>query len=82
MILLSWGSQLKLPEVKKEHWNGVHEIYGGELVLDFKNCLSNIVIIFKLTGFNQSLTNKVITLPNYSSVVTLFCIWEKQIKLN
>ena len=46
MILSSWGSQLKMPEVKKGHWKGVLEIYDGELVLNFKHCLSNIVIIF------------------------------------
>ena len=35
-----------MPELKKEHWNGSHEIYDRELGLNFKSCLSNILIIF------------------------------------
>ena len=36
-----------MPQVKKENWNGVHEeLVDGELVLNFKSCLSRVVIIF------------------------------------
>ena len=37
---------LLMPKVKKWHWNGVHEIYDRELVLNFKSYLPNILIIF------------------------------------
>ena len=37
-------SKVQMPEVKKGHCNGVHEIYDDELVLNFKSCLSNLVI--------------------------------------
>ena len=36
-----------MPEVKKGNGvTGVHEVYDGEFVLNFKSCLSNIVITF------------------------------------
>ena len=37
---------------QKRHWNGVHEIYDGEFVLNFKSCLSNYIITLKLTCFD------------------------------
>ena len=37
-------SKVQMPEVKNGHCNGVHEIYNDELVLNFKSCLSNLVI--------------------------------------
>ena len=66
---------------QKRHWNGVHEeLVDGELVLNFKSCLSNIVIIFNYLKLKLNLITKV--WQTRSLAQSFFCILEKQVKLN
>ena len=78
-LILSSGEPVVNARSQKRHWNGVtgvHEVYDGEFVLNFKSCLSNIVITF-----NQLVLIKVWQTRSLSHLI-IPLLWDNYLMTN